>query len=38
MEHDGLEVEALNADPECAELLNICEINQRFIYKTDTIR
>ena len=27
------------AAPEAyAELLNICEINQRFIYKADTIR
>lgn len=38
MEHDELETEALNTDSGQAELLNICEINQRFIYKTDTIR
>lgn len=38
MTHDELETEALNTDPGHAELLNICEINQRFIYKTDTIR
>lgn len=38
MEYDGLEVEALNADPRNNELLNICEINQQFIYKADRIR
>ena len=38
MEHDGLEAETLNTDPGHAELLNICEINQRFIYKAASIR
>ena len=38
MEHDGLETEALNTDPGHAGLLNICEINQRFIYKANIIR
>ena len=38
MEHDGLETEALNTNPGHAELLNICEINQRFIYKANIIR
>lgn len=38
MGHEELEAEALNADPGNNELLNICEINQWFIYKADTIR
>ena len=38
MEYDGLEVEVLNADPGNNELLNICEINQQFIYKAASIR